>query len=86
MPIKRAATATDLPPEASDAEVVDESTATLDVAVLGGQTVAPGDRVELEVVSVDDENGTLTVKYPKPEKTTGSSIEAATAVFDEQES
>lgn len=46
-----------LPPESTN-ETVD-----LPASILAGQTVAPGDVVRLEVVSVDDETGMVTAKY-----------------------
>lgn len=41
---------------------------TIDVAILGGQSVAPGDVVRLKVVSVDEENGTVELAYDHPPK------------------
>ena len=50
-------------PEAAEGE--DEST-TIPMALLGGQQVAPGDVVRLEVVSSDPDSGMVTVRYAKP--------------------
>jgi hypothetical protein len=36
--------------------------ATLPISVLGGKDVQPGDEVSVKVVSVDSENGTVTVE------------------------
>jgi len=41
-------------------------TATLSLAILGGQQVSPGDIVRLEVVESDADSGTVTVKYKSP--------------------
>lgn len=60
-----------------------EATAQIPSTMLGGQAASPGDVVRLEVVSVDDESGLLTVKYAKaaaPEKKLG--VDAMAAEFD----
>jgi hypothetical protein len=59
-----------------------EETVTLSLDMLGGKSVKPGDRVQLEVVSVSDEDGTLQVRYAQP-KPKGGGIAEAAAVFDE---
>ncbi len=78
---------TDEMPMAPAAEAKEETaegeggeTATLDLSMLGGQSVNPGDVVKLEVVSVSPDDGTLTVKYAQP-KTGG--VDKAAAVFNE---
>lgn len=47
-----------------------EETTMLPITLLAGQKVAPGDVVRLEVVSVNDDDGSVEVKYatatPKP--------------------
>lgn len=54
------------------AEVTEEAvetpgdTATISLAILGGQTVSPGDTIRLEVVESDSDSGTVTVKYKNP--------------------
>lgn len=47
--------------ESSEAEV------TTDIAILAGKEVEPGDRVTLEVVSVDPDMGSVVLRYPKEE-------------------
>lgn len=44
-------------------------TTVIPAAMLGGQEVAPGDVVQLEVVSVDSETGDVTARYAMPEET-----------------
>jgi hypothetical protein len=39
-------------------------TATVPVTIIGDQSVSPGDKIQLEVVSVDGD--TITVKYAEP--------------------
>lgn len=62
----------------------EEVTASLPVSILAGKTVAPGDVVRLEVVSLDDEGGNVVVRYaaeaPAPEKAEG--ISGMAAEFD----
>ncbi len=63
-------------PESGENEVVEErevetdgdagNTATLSATILGGKKVNPGDTVRLEVVSVSDDDGTVTVRYSQP--------------------
>jgi hypothetical protein len=55
-------------------------TATLSIAMLGGQKVAPGDVVRLEVVDVSDEDGTVQVKYSNPKS---GGVAKAAAAFNE---
>lgn len=57
-------------------------TATLSLEMLGGQTVAPGDVISLEVAEVSDEDGTVTVRYNHPKKKVGG-IDKAMAAFNE---
>lgn len=60
-----------------------EESATIPTSLLGGQAVSPGDVVRLEVVSLDEENGLVNVKYAKPKaepKKLG--VEALAAEFD----
>lgn len=64
MAIERISETEPLAPESTN-ETVD-----LPSSILAGQTVAPGDVVRLEVVSVDDSTGMVTAKYataPAPE-------------------
>lgn len=58
----------------------DSETTTIGLDMLGGQKVAPGDVVKLEVVSVSPEDGTAVLKYATP-KTGG--IAKAAAAFNE---
>lgn len=51
--------ATEPQPEMSE----DTETASIPLSMLGGQTPNPGDVVRLKVVSVDAENGSVTVAY-----------------------
>lgn len=70
-------------PEAEVAEEVVAESASIPLSILGGQTVTPGDVVRLEVVSLDDENGVINVKYAKPKaepKKLG--VDAMAAEFD----
>ncbi len=63
------------------------TTATIDAAILKGQSVSPGDRIELEVVSTDPDTGSVTVKYPEETPAeTPATIEGAASKFDEQSS
>lgn len=45
-----------------ETETIEETTM-LPVTMLGGQAVSPGDVVRLEVVAVNDEDGSVEVKY-----------------------
>ena len=65
------------PVEAAE-PVESAETATLSTEMLGGQKVAPGDVVRLEVVSISDEDGTVQVKYASPK--TGGIAKAAAAL------
>lgn len=75
-------------PIEESAEVVEEmpeeesESVSLPLSILGGQTVAPGDVVKLQVVEVDDEGGMISVKYPKPESG-GLKRDAMAAKFGE---
>lgn len=61
-------------------EEVSEETVDIPVSMLAGQTASPGDVVRLEIVSVNDDSGTVTVKYAT-EKPMGGIKEAA-ATFE----
>jgi len=64
-------------------ETTEEATASIPVSLLAGKTVAPGDVVRLEVVSMDEEGGNVTVKYaatPKAPEKVG--MESMAAEFD----
>lgn len=52
--------------EEVEAETPEGETATLSLALLGGQQVKPGDTIRLEVVESSADDGTVTVKYAKP--------------------
>ncbi len=61
---------------------MDEQTVSLPMSILAGKSVEPGDVVRLEVVSKDDEEGNITVKYaetPAPEK---QGVSGMAAEFD----
>lgn len=58
-------------------------TAVISMEMLGGQKVAPGQTIRLEVVSASDEDGTVVVRYPQTKASKGGIAEAA-AVFDEK--
>lgn len=81
MPITPAPSA---PPMADEA-VEEAATAVLDAAILNGQDVEVGDRIELEVVSVDPESGEVVVKYPEPVAEDDMSIASASKAYDEPE-
>lgn len=69
--------------EPSDDSMAEESeTVEIPISMLAGQTVAPGDVVRLEVVSSNDDSGTITVKYAMPSKS-GGGIKEAVAAFEE---
>lgn len=73
-------------PESTE-EVVEETaeeSVQIPTSILGGQSVAPGDVVRLEVVSLDDENGVINVKYAKPktDEPKKLGVEALAAEFD----
>lgn len=76
MPIERAE-------EASETEEVSPSAETtmLPITMLAGQSVAPGDVVRLEVVSVNDEDGSVEVKYSAPASGQISAIDEAASVY-----
>lgn len=65
-------------PEAGGGETGE--TVDVPVSMLAGQTVAPGDVIRLEVVSVNDDSGTVSVKYAVPK--TGSAIDEAASQFE----
>lgn len=44
-------------------EEVESETVEIPTSLLGEQTVSPGDVVRLEVVALNDDSGTVTVKY-----------------------
>lgn len=71
-----------MPPGEEEVETTEE-TVSIPVSLLAGKSVAPGDVVRLEVVSLDDEGGNVVVKYateaPAPE-TVGA--ESMAAEFD----
>lgn len=58
----------------------------LDLAILGGKPVKPGDEVRLEVVSVDEDMQSFTVAYPKEQGPKASAIDTAASKFDNQSS
>lgn len=68
--------------EESEVESEGEITATADLEMLQGQDVSPGDRVELEVVSVDPDMGSVVLRYPKKEAPP-EGIESMAAEYDE---
>lgn len=53
-------------------------TVDIPTSMLGGKTVSPGDVVRLEVVSVNEDSGTVTAKYatPKAPEASGGIAEA----------
>lgn len=58
-------------------------TTVIPAAMLGGQEVAPGDIVQLEVVSVDSETGDVTARYAMSEETPeAGGIDEMAAVFE----
>ncbi len=73
--------------EAPDAEATEE-TASVQIpkSIIGDQEVKPGDVVRLEVVSVDDDNGMLNVKYAEPKEEAppeeGPTISSMAAKFE----
>ena len=76
-------------PMDSETDYIDASTATIPAALLAGKTVAPGDVIRLEVVSADGDE--IAVKYSTEDTggdnltTEPSTIDKATALFDEKE-
>lgn len=48
---------------APDASSDSAETAEIPSSIIGGQTVQPGDKIQLTVVSVDDNSGMITVTY-----------------------
>lgn len=65
-------------PEMAEAESISQ----IPLSLLGGQTVAPGDVVRLEVVDVDEDGGMVNVRYSKPEETKALGADALAAEFD----
>lgn len=61
-------------------EVEASETVDIPTTILAGQTVAPGDVIQLEVVSSDEGSGIVTVKYAQPEEPP-EGISAAAAEF-----
>lgn len=61
-----------------------EETVQIPASMLGGKTVAAGDKVSLEVVEVDEENGVINVRYAKPKEAQPKKlgVEAMAAEFD----
>jgi hypothetical protein len=55
-------------------------TATISLSILGGQSVSPGDTVRLEVVESSADDGTVTLRYRKPES---KGVAKAAAEFEE---
>lgn len=58
-------------------------TTSLPLSMVGGQPVAPGDVVRLEVVSVDEESGTFTAKYSTPDEPEVGGIDEMAAKMNE---
>lgn len=73
----------EMAPEAME-ETAEEVTASLPVSILAGKTVAPGDVVRLEVVSLDDEGGNVVVRYATEAPAPGGKrgMEGLAAEFD----
>lgn len=72
------------PSEATKPESGDSGeTETLSMSLLGGKTVQPGDVVRLEVVSVDEDNGTWEGKYAQSKPMHGKAIDRAAAEYDQ---
>ena len=67
----------------TDAAKEQSETAELPLSILGGKEAAEGDVVRLKVVSVDSDNGTLTVAYASEPKMGGS--EGMAREFDNQQ-
>lgn len=78
MAIERATYSHDTPMEPEEA--VEGETVEIPTSLLGEQTVAPGDVIRLEVVTLNDDSGSVTVRYAKPNK--ASSIEKAASEFE----
>lgn len=67
-------------------ETVDETeveTVDVPLTMLGGATVAPGDVIRLEVVSSNDDSGSVTLKYATPKKASDEGIGAMARKFEE---
>ena len=65
--------------ESSNGEV------TTDIAILAGKKAGPGDRVTLEIVSVDEDMGSVTLRYPKSEAAPRRGIDEMAAEFESEE-
>jgi len=68
-------------PAMPPAEPAEDSGETLSLDVFGGSEPAIGDKVTLEVTSVDPESGSVTVRLPSAKKAVG--IAAKSAALDE---
>lgn len=70
--------------ETPEVEEVAEETVSIPASLLGGKTVAAGDKVSLEVVDVDEENGMVHVRYAQAPKEQPKKlgVEAMAAEFD----
>ena len=89
MALERPKSASDMMGEGMELEdeAVDEAVAdSIDIplTIIGEQEVEPGDVVRLEVVSVDNDNGVIKVKYAQPEESPEEekSIEGLASAFD----
>ncbi len=74
---------TDVAPEAPEApEAMPEGTEgeTLSLDVFGGSEPSVGDRVTLEVISIDPDSGSVTVRMPDDGEKTGGIADAAAAL------
>ncbi len=56
---------------------------TLSLDVFGGSEPAVGDRVTLEVISIDPDSGSVTVRMPAGGEKTGGIADAAAALDEE---
>jgi hypothetical protein len=56
-------------------------TATISLSILGGQSVSPGDTVRLEVVESSADDGTVTLRYRKPDSKKG--VDKAASEFEQ---
>lgn len=69
--------------EAESPQEDSAETTEIPVSMLEGQSVQPGDVVRLEVVSNNEDSGTITVKYAQPKEAPGSAIDDAASKFEE---
>lgn len=73
-------------PEVETEEVAEEAsepagdTVTISSSFLGGRSVNSGDRITVEVVESSTDDGTVTIRYPKPES---KGVAKAAAEFEE---